>query len=87
MYSIKEINQIVDNLIRFKDSPPQCPCCEPSDNNHTELSIGDTSIPFQNILEVITDHIDGYIDVGYFDEVKDVNILLKVPEQCFEGFR
>ena len=78
MYTSKHRNQIVENVIRYIDSPS---------NEHLAFRFDDRSIPFQNILEVMPDHIEGYVDVGYYDEVEKRNILLKVPEQCFEDFR
>jgi len=84
MFTFKERNQIVGNVIRFINSPPQCPCCEPSKNDHLLMRIGETDIPLKNILEVKADHINGCIGVGFVDETTKQNVIHYVPEQCFE---
>ena len=87
MYTFKERNQIIDNVIRFINSPPQCPCCEPSNNDQLAMTIGERDIPLKNIIEVKADHINWYIGVGFVDEATKNNLLHYVPEDCFEDFR
>ena len=88
MYSKKQRNEIVRNLIELIDNPPQCQCCtlEQGHNqipnaHHIDICFGDDSITLGDIVDVKVSNINGYIDI-----VTKENNILRADERYFEDF-